>query len=124
MDKTLGDLKQLLDLLANSTYQGQRLLLFGFFDNFGGTNLNLTIFEERAQAVADQLKKQGITPALVPGYEGVARKTGESRAGCANSLQSLDVHFISARLCDKASRMAGGVSHRIWPSNLADHSWP
>ncbi len=30
MDKALGDLKHLLDLLANSTYQGQRLLSLWF----------------------------------------------------------------------------------------------
>src|SRR5271165_5350354 len=67
-NKALGDLRRLVDLLANSTYQGRRVLLFGFSDNYGGTKLNLTISKERAQAVAEQLQKQGITPSLVTGY--------------------------------------------------------
>src|SRR5271169_288065 len=67
-NKALADLRRLVDLLANSTYQGRRVLLFGFSDNYGGTKLNLTISKERAQAVAEQLQKQGITPSLVTGY--------------------------------------------------------
>jgi glucose/mannose transport system substrate-binding protein len=69
LDNTaLGDLRRLVDLLANSTYQGRRVLLFGFSDNYGGTKLNLTISKDRARAVAGQLQKQGITPSLVTGY--------------------------------------------------------
>jgi glucose/mannose transport system substrate-binding protein len=67
-NKALEDLTHLVDLLANSTYQGRRVLLFGFSDNYGGTKLNLTISKARAQAVAEQLQKQGITAALVTGY--------------------------------------------------------
>jgi hypothetical protein len=35
----LGDLRRLVDLLANSTYQGRRVLLFGFSDNYGGNEV-------------------------------------------------------------------------------------
>ncbi len=67
-NKGLDDMRRLVDLLANSTYHGRRVLLFGFSDNYGGSKLNLAISKQRAQAVAEQLQKQGITPALVTGY--------------------------------------------------------
>ena len=34
--KALADMKRLVDLLHNSTYQGRQVLLFGFSDNYGG----------------------------------------------------------------------------------------
>jgi outer membrane protein OmpA-like peptidoglycan-associated protein len=67
-NRALADLKRLVDLLRNSNYQGQSLLLFGFSDNFGGSRLNSKISRERAQAVAEQLQKRGIVPSLITGY--------------------------------------------------------
>jgi glucose/mannose transport system substrate-binding protein len=67
-DRAMADLRRLVELLQNSTYQGKSLLLFGFSDNYGGTRLNFRISRERAQAVAEQLQKHGLIPSLVTGY--------------------------------------------------------
>ncbi len=67
-NRALADLKRLVDLLHNSTYQGRHLLLFGFSDNFGGNRLNVRISKQRAQAVAEQLQSRGLVPTLVTGY--------------------------------------------------------
>jgi glucose/mannose transport system substrate-binding protein len=67
-NRALADLKRLVDLLQNSNYQGQSLLLFGFSDNYGGNRSNSKISRERARAVAEQLQKRGIVPSLVTGY--------------------------------------------------------
>jgi glucose/mannose transport system substrate-binding protein len=67
-DRALADLRRLVELLKNSTYQGKSLLLFGFSDNYGGTRLNFRISRERAQAVAEQLQKHGLVPSLITGY--------------------------------------------------------
>ena len=52
-DKALADLRRLVALLQNSTYQTRSLLLFGFADNYGGTRLNSVISTERAQGGHD-----------------------------------------------------------------------
>jgi glucose/mannose transport system substrate-binding protein len=67
-NRALADLRRLLDLLHNPTYQGKHLLLFGFSDNYGANRLNLKISKQRAQAVADQLQSRGLTSSLVTGY--------------------------------------------------------
>jgi glucose/mannose transport system substrate-binding protein len=67
-DRALADLRRLVALLQNSTYQNRSLLLFGFADNYGGTRLNSIISTQRAQVVAEQLQRQGIVPSLVKGY--------------------------------------------------------
>jgi len=67
-NKALADFGRLVSLLQSSTYKGKNLLLFGFSDNFGGNRLNAALSKHRAEAVAEQLQKQGITPALVTGY--------------------------------------------------------
>jgi outer membrane protein OmpA-like peptidoglycan-associated protein len=67
-NKALADMKRLVDLLHNSTYQGRHVLLFGFSDNYGGNRTNLRISKQRAQAVADQLQNAGLVSSLVTGY--------------------------------------------------------
>ncbi|MBV8142919.1 MAG: extracellular solute-binding protein, partial [Verrucomicrobia bacterium] len=67
-DRAQADLKRLVDLLHNPAYQGRRVLLFGFSDNFGGNRPNLRISKRRAQAVATQLQSHGLVPSLVTGY--------------------------------------------------------
>jgi glucose/mannose transport system substrate-binding protein len=67
-DRALADLRRLIDLLHNSTYQGKSVLLFGFADNYGGNRMNNMISKQRAQAVAEQLQKNGVVPSLVTGY--------------------------------------------------------
>jgi glucose/mannose transport system substrate-binding protein len=63
-----ADLKRLIDLLHNSTYQGRHILLFGFSDNYGASRTNLRISKQRAQSVADQLQGEGLSASLVTGY--------------------------------------------------------
>jgi len=67
-DKALADLDNLVELLANPTYQQRRLLVFGFSDNAGNAGRNLALSKDRAKAVAEQLQMRGITPSLVNGY--------------------------------------------------------
>ncbi|MBV9105339.1 MAG: extracellular solute-binding protein [Verrucomicrobia bacterium] len=67
-NRAQADLNHLVDLLHNSTYQGRKILLFGFSDNYGGNRRNLRISKGRAQAVAAQLQSRGLVPALVTGY--------------------------------------------------------
>jgi glucose/mannose transport system substrate-binding protein len=67
-NRALADLQRLVSLLQNSTYQGRSLLLFGFSDNYGGFRQNMAISKERAETVAAQLQKQGISPSLITGY--------------------------------------------------------
>ena len=67
-DRAQADLRRLVALLQNSTYQNRSLLLFGFADNYGGTRSNSIISTQRAQAVAEQMQRQGIVPSLVKGY--------------------------------------------------------
>jgi glucose/mannose transport system substrate-binding protein len=67
-NNALADLRRLVDLLQNPTYQGRHLLLFGFSDNYGGNRLNLRISKERAHSVAEQLQSHGLVSTLVTGY--------------------------------------------------------
>jgi glucose/mannose transport system substrate-binding protein len=67
-DRGLADLKRLVELLRNSTYQGRQVLLFGFSDSYGGSRQNLRISKLRAQAVAQQLQSNALVPSLVIGY--------------------------------------------------------
>ncbi len=67
-NNALADLKRLVDLLHNPTYQGRHLLLFGFSDNYGANRLNLRISKQRASAVAEQLQSHGLVSSLVTGY--------------------------------------------------------
>jgi glucose/mannose transport system substrate-binding protein len=81
-NKARADFGRLVSLLQSSTYQGKSLLLFGFSDNSGRNRLNAVISKERAEAVAGQLQKQGITPSLVTGYgKAMPIATNETREG-------------------------------------------
>jgi outer membrane protein OmpA-like peptidoglycan-associated protein len=81
-NRALADLQRLVSLLQNPTYQGRRLLLFGFSDNYGGIRMNAFISKERALAVAAQLQKQGITPSLITGYgKALPVATNETQEG-------------------------------------------
>jgi phosphate transport system substrate-binding protein len=66
--KAQADMKRLVELLHNSTYQGRHVLLFGFSDSLGGNRTNLRLSKQRAQVVAEQLQNSGLVPSLVTGY--------------------------------------------------------
>ena len=65
--KAVDDLKRLSAAMA-SQYAGRSIILIGFSDATGGAPANKALSLKRAQAVAEQLKQEGITPALVEGF--------------------------------------------------------
>jgi len=65
--KAVDDLKRLSTAMAGQ-YSGCSLILIGFADATGSAAANKNLTERRAQAVADQLKSEGIVPVLVTGF--------------------------------------------------------
>jgi phosphate transport system substrate-binding protein len=48
--------------------KGKNVLLLGFADSKGSSEVNQRLSVERAQMVADEFKRRGITPAVVTGF--------------------------------------------------------
>lgn len=69
-NKSLRDLDRLAGFMANQKKMEPYVLLFGFADNKGAMAANLALSEERAKAVADELKRRGIAPYKVRGFGG------------------------------------------------------
>jgi phosphate transport system substrate-binding protein len=65
--KAVDDLKRLSSAMS-SQYAGRSIILIGFSDSTGSPSANKALSLKRAQAVAEQLKQEGITPALVEGF--------------------------------------------------------
>jgi phosphate transport system substrate-binding protein len=65
--KAVDDLKRLSAAMA-SQFSGRSIILIGFSDSTGSSAANKLLSERRAEAVAEQLKQEGITPALVEGF--------------------------------------------------------
>jgi phosphate transport system substrate-binding protein len=65
--KAVDDLKRLTSAMA-SEFSGRSIILIGFSDSVGNAAANKALSVKRAQAVAEQLKQEGITPALVEGF--------------------------------------------------------
>ncbi len=65
--KAVDDIKR-VSAAMNSQYSGRGLMLVGFADNTGTPSGNLQLSKNRAQAVSEQMKRQGITPVLVTGF--------------------------------------------------------
>jgi phosphate transport system substrate-binding protein len=66
-NKALPDLERVIDFASDLKYSGQNILLLGFADNTGGAAANLALSTQRAQVVADQFKRRGLTPGVVTG---------------------------------------------------------
>jgi len=47
---------------------GQNLLLFGFADDSAARDQNLALSKERAEVVAEQLRRRGVLPAVIDGF--------------------------------------------------------
>jgi len=62
--KAVDDLKRLSAAMSGE-YAGRSVILIGFADSTGSPAANKVLSERRAQAVAGQLKSEGVTPGLV-----------------------------------------------------------
>jgi phosphate transport system substrate-binding protein len=67
-NKAMADLNRVVDFIGDLGYGGNNLLLFGFCDSTGTQQTNLNLSLERAQVVADELKKRGLRAAVVRGF--------------------------------------------------------
>jgi phosphate transport system substrate-binding protein len=65
--KAQRDIGRLVERLASSG-SGRGVALIGFADAVGEEELNLRLSRERAQAVAEELRSEGVEPATVTGF--------------------------------------------------------
>jgi phosphate transport system substrate-binding protein len=67
-NRALADMDRIVAQLTKSGNTQVRILLFGFSDSSGSSSANLAISRDRAHAVAGELSRRGITPAVVEGF--------------------------------------------------------
>jgi phosphate transport system substrate-binding protein len=65
--KALDDVKRIANVMG-SEFRERGIMLIGFADSTGTRDVNLALSKRRAQAVADQVKQEGINPVLVTGF--------------------------------------------------------
>ena len=65
--KAVDDIKR-VGAAMGQQYSGRGVMLVGFADSTGSPSKNLQLSKDRAQAVSEQLKRQGITPVFVTGF--------------------------------------------------------
>jgi phosphate transport system substrate-binding protein len=65
--KAMDDIKRVAAMMS-SLPDARVMMLIGFADNTGNPARNIELSKDRARAVAEHLKRQGITPALVTGF--------------------------------------------------------
>jgi len=66
--RAFADLDRVVAQLAKAGSANVRVLLFGFSDNSGSSLANQVLSLTRARAVADELSRRGVTPAIVGGF--------------------------------------------------------
>ncbi|MCV0371581.1 phosphate ABC transporter substrate-binding/OmpA family protein [Filomicrobium sp.] len=67
-NKGRQDIERLVTTVQSPKFRDRQLLVLGFSDAVGGYDENLRLSEVRATAVADLLKKSGVTNAIAKGY--------------------------------------------------------
>jgi phosphate transport system substrate-binding protein len=67
-NKARLDLDRVVNFITDLKFTGQNILLFGFADDGIGNEINLELSKERAQLVAEQFKRRGLTPFVVTGF--------------------------------------------------------
>src|SRR5215510_5259283 len=67
-NKARLDLDRVVNFISDLKFTGQNILLFGFADDGIGNEINLELSKERAQLVAEQFKRRGLTPFVVTGF--------------------------------------------------------
>jgi len=67
-NKARLDLDCVVNFITDLKFTGQNILLFGFADDGIGNEVNLELSKERAQLVAEQFKRRGLTPFVVTGF--------------------------------------------------------
>jgi len=67
-DESRLDLERIVEFLNELDTQGRSVMLFGFADSLGSPNLNLGLSRKRAQTVAEELKRHGISSMAVAGF--------------------------------------------------------
>jgi phosphate transport system substrate-binding protein len=66
-NKALADLDRVVTFLTDLHYSGQNILLFGFADGIGPTEVNDELSKNRATAVAQQFEQRGVNASAVVG---------------------------------------------------------
>jgi phosphate transport system substrate-binding protein len=64
--KAVDDIKRVASAFSTQ-FAGRAMVLVGFADSTGNPGANIKLSKDRADAVSEQMKRQGITPALVTG---------------------------------------------------------
>jgi phosphate transport system substrate-binding protein len=66
-NKALADLDRVVTFLTDLHYSGKNILLFGFADSIGSTDVNDTLSKNRATVVAQQFEQRGVSASAVIG---------------------------------------------------------
>ena len=67
-NKARLDLDRVVNFITDLKFTGQHILLFGFADDGNEQNINLELSKQRAELVAEQFKRRGLTPSIVTGF--------------------------------------------------------
>lgn len=76
-NKALDDLNRVSNFVASPQYAGQTILLLGFADSSGSTEVNDRLSTDRARIVSEEFKARGIRVAEVTGF-GSERPVGNN----------------------------------------------
>lgn len=67
-NKARLDLDRVVNFITDLKFSGENILLFGFADDGIGNDVNIELSKQRAQLVAAQFRRRGLTPAIVTGF--------------------------------------------------------